>query len=149
MSSHSIQVQIDNQWPTAVIDEIIHHHTAGPIVVGTCGIVEEETDELAFRITAYDLEGHLRSWRLTALWGDNKSAVVDSDSYTPPGPWHGIQNAVVPAPAWHATVPGDPTSRRCAHTFYLNVWDRVINGYNYIHRSHYHKSITIMLPSLP
>ena len=147
ISSHSLQVQIDNQWPRALLDEIIHHHqTAGPVVVGTCGIVSEETDQFTFRITAHDLEGHLKSWRLRALWGNNKSANIASDSYTPPSPWHGPLDTIVPAPPWHATVGGDPTSRRCAHTFYLTVWDRVINGYRYIHRSQYHRSITLLLP---
>lgn len=146
MGSHNLQVQIDNQWPTAVIDQIIHDG----MVVDTCAIVDSGSDEFTFRITAHDPEGHLKSWRLTALWGNNKSALIGSDSYTPPGPlWYGLQNVIVPAPPWPATVPGDPTSRRCAHTFYLTVWDRVINGYNHIHRSHYHKSITIMLPPLP
>lgn len=142
MSTNDIQVRIDNQWPTAVIDQIIHDG----VVVGTCAIVKSGSDEFTFCITAHDPEGHLKSWQLKALWGDNKAAVIDSDSYTPPGSWSGILNAVVPSPPWHTTVPGDPTSRQCAHTFYLRVWDRVIDGYNYIHRSDYHKSITIMLP---
>jgi hypothetical protein len=46
---------------------------------------------------------------------------------------------------WHATVVGDPTSTRRAHTFYLGVRDRVVNGYNYLHHRGYHKSITIWL----
>jgi hypothetical protein len=43
-------------------------------------------------------------------------------------------------------VAGDPTSTHCAHTFFLDAWDRVINGRGYVHgTSEYHKSITIML----
>jgi DNA-binding beta-propeller fold protein YncE len=148
MSTDSLQVQIDNQRPTAVIDEIIHDG----VVVGTCAIVDSGSSEFTFRIQAQDPEEHLLSWRLKALWSDNKSAVIASDSYSshmsPTKKWAGV-NGVVPTPAWDASVPGDPTSTRCAHTFYLGVWDRVINGYHYIHRSHYHKSITIMLPPLP
>ncbi|MBV8857643.1 MAG: hypothetical protein JOZ96_06125 [Acidobacteria bacterium] len=49
-----------------------------------------------------------------------------------------------PAP-WHAAVAGHPTSTHCAHTFFLSVWDRVINGYGYPHNRNYHKSITIWL----
>ena len=151
MSTDSIGVMIDNQWPTAVIDEIRHDGA----VVDTCAIVDSGTDEFTFLITARDPEEHLKTWHLRALWGDNMSKKVDSDSYnnhvSPTKKWAGITGVVPvvePSP-WHATVRRDRTSRRCAHTFYLTVWDRVINGYNYIHRSHYHKSITIMLPPLP
>jgi DNA-binding beta-propeller fold protein YncE len=145
MTTDSIQVQIDNQWPTAVIDEIIHDGT----VVDTCAIVDSGSSEFTFNITAQDHEEHLLSWRLRALWGDNKSALIDSDNYnnhvSPTKKWLGV-SGVVPSPLpWDANVPGDSTSIRCAHTFYLTVWDRAINGYDRIHRSHYHKSITIYL----
>ncbi len=43
------------------------------------------------------------------------------------------------------TATGDPSSTQCARTFCLHVWDRVIDGYNSIHRAAYHRSITIML----
>ncbi len=151
VSTHSLDVMIDNQIPLAVIDEIIHHHhTDGPTVVGTCGIVTENSDQFTFKITARDTEGHLKNWRLVALWGDNKSAEIIKQSYTPPADgsrrWNGLTTTIMPSPPWSATVPGDPTSRRCAHTFYLHVWDRVINGYHYIHKNSYHKSVTLLLP---
>lgn len=142
MSTDSLQIQVDNQKPTAAIDEIIHDG----VVVGTCAIVDSGSSLFTFRIQAQDPEEHLLSWRLKALWGNNKSALIDSGSYsgTASKKWAGV-SGIVPASPWDANVPGDPTSIRCAHTFYLTVWDRVINGYNYIHRSHYHKSITIYL----
>jgi hypothetical protein len=150
IGSYGVTVRIDNRWPTAVIDQIIHHHrTRGPVVVDTCAIVEEEDDLFTFRITAHDQEGHLKSWHLSALWGDNQSIGIDSGSYAPTSSrqWHGIRDEEVPSEEpWCATVDGDPTSRRCAHTFYLTVWDRAINGWGHLHRSRYHKSITIMLP---
>jgi hypothetical protein len=146
---HNRWVRIDNGWPTASIDQIIHDG----IPVDTCAIVKTGTDQFTFRITAHDPEQHLLSWSLVALWGDNKSGGVSSDDYnahvSPSRLWAGISGTVVPPPGpspWHATVAGDPTSRHCAHTFYLTVWDRVINGYNYLHRSDYHKSITIDIP---
>jgi hypothetical protein len=144
MSTDSLNVQVDNQWPTAVIDEIIHDG----MIVGTCAIVDSGSSLFTFRIQAQDPEEHLLSWHMTALWGDNKSKLVDSDHYnnhvSATKKWAGISD-VVPTAAWDASVAGDPTSTRCAHTFYLTVWDRVINGYGHIHRSHYHKSITIYL----
>ncbi|MDY7081602.1 MAG: hypothetical protein SXQ77_04150, partial [Halobacteria archaeon] len=152
INSETVDVRIDNQRPRAEINDIIHQHdTDGSTPVGTCGIVEDGGDDFTFMITAEDPEGHLRSWRLTTVWGDNKSAHVTSDTYEPPRSgvtWNGIVNQEVPPASspWSATVSGDPTSRRCARTFYLRVWDRTINGEHYIHRSDYHKSITLMLP---
>jgi len=153
----SLVVTIDNQWPRAEIDQIIYHDPANPVpalqhrVVDVCGIVEGTSDEFSFRIEANDPVGqHLLSWSLSALWGDNKSATIASDTYAPghvapaPHQWTGV-NGEVPTPHWNATVAGDPSSRRCAHTFYLNVWDRVIDGWGYIHHSTYHQSITLLL----
>lgn len=149
MASHSLQLMIDNSWPVVTIDQILHHHhAAGVVPVGTCGIVTEETDHFQFRITARDMESHLKSWSLVALWGDNKSGGVDSAVYSPVPSrhWAGPLNEVVPATPWAATVTGDPSSRRCAHTFRLVAWDRVINGYTHLHYQTYHKSITLLLP---
>jgi hypothetical protein len=148
-SIHSRRVKIDNQWPVANIEAIIHDLAEVPV----CQIVNSGSDAFTFRITASDPQGHLLSWSLSALWGDNKSATVGGDSYSPghvspTRQWAGVVSGVVPAAAWHATVAGpppDPTSTHCAHTFYLGVWDRVINGYGYLHYQTYHKSITIWL----
>ena len=144
---HSRLVRIDNQWPEARIEAILHDG----LVVPVCQIVNSGTDQFTFRIVATDPEGHLLSWSLWADWGDNKSAAIASDDYShhiaPTRRWYGLPagSPPVPAPAWHATVPGDPTSTRCAHTFYLGVWDRVTNGYGHLHYQTYHKSITLWL----
>jgi hypothetical protein len=144
LATHSLQVMIDNSWPVVSIDRILHHHhSLGLVPVGTCGIVTEETDQFEFEITVRDMEGHLKSWNLVALWGDNDSAPVDADAYNPAsGPiWAGpAAGTSVPSPAWTAM------SRRCAHTFRLTAWDRVIDGYRHLHRQTYHKSITLLLP---
>ncbi|MCB0634144.1 MAG: hypothetical protein R2824_35920 [Saprospiraceae bacterium] len=144
MSTHALQVMIDNSWPIVSIDRILHHHhTLGLVPVGTCGIVTEETDQFQFEITVRDMEGHLKSWNMVALWGDNASAPVDDGAYDPAtgliwaGPAAGTS---VPTPPWTAV------SRRCAHTFRLTAWDRVIDGYRHLHRQTYHKSITLLLP---
>jgi hypothetical protein len=78
---------------------------------------------------------------------------VASDSYAnhiaANGIWQGITSIAVPPPGptpWNATVAGDPTSTHCAHSFYLAAWDRVINGWGYVHGpATYQKFITIML----
>ncbi len=142
---HNRKVKIDNQWPVANIEKILHDGAEVPV----CTIVNSGTDQFQFQITATDPQGHLLSWNMSALWGDNKSIDVGSDTYqnhiSATRQWAGVISGVVPASAWHATVAGDSTSTRCAHTFYLGVWDRVINGYGYIHYQTYHKSITIWL----
>lgn len=142
-------VQIDNTRPQLSIDEILHDGSP----VGNCGIVDSGSDAFTFRITAHGARGHLLNWSLAALWGDNRSAQVDGDSYdnhaSPSRQWAGVAAQVVPmvAPSpWHATVPGDPTSTRCAHTFRLQSWSRAIDGWQRLYHEAYHRSITIMLP---
>jgi hypothetical protein len=150
-SGRSAVVQIDNTQPLVAIEKIFHG--VGVNEVGTCGIVNSGNDEFTFRITAADAEEHMGSWSLVALWGDNKSAVVDQDSYaahvSPSRKWAGPSGQLAPIVApqpWHAAVPGDPTSTHCAHTFQLSAASRVIDGWNTLHYAVYHKSITLMLP---
>jgi hypothetical protein len=152
----SVVVQIDNTWPRASIDTIYHLDPTNPnpaaqkMAVGTCGIVQGTSDQFSFLIEADDpVNQHMMSWSLWVVWGDNKSAQIASDSYvpghvSPTHHWLGI-HAEVPAAPWHATIAGDPTSRQCAHTFYLGAWDRVIDGWNYVHYASYSKSITLLL----
>lgn len=144
------QLMIDNTVPTARINAIFHDGAP----VGACAIVDSGSDQFTFDITASDPEQHLLSWNLYAVWGNNQSKGVASDHYnnhvSPTRRWAGLSGggpaSTVPSPAWTATVAGDPTSRRCAHTFILQVWDRVINGYGYIHPNSATYSVTLMLP---
>lgn len=143
LSTHTLQLRLDNSAPQVEIQAILHDGAA----VGTCGIVDSGSDRFSFDIVARDPEGHLKNWSLQALWGDNESGAVASDSYTPVPTriWHGTPAAgqiVRPTPA----DPWQPTNRRCAHTFELRAWARTIDGYNTLHHVRYHKSITIMLP---
>lgn len=146
-SIHSRSVKIDNQWPVANIEKIFHDGSE----ISVCDLVNSGSDEFTFRITASDPQGHLLSWSLEAWWGDNCSANIDGDDYshhlTTAPQWSGVVSGPpdVPASVWHAQIGTDLTSTHCAHTFYLGVWDRVINGYGYIHYQTYHKSITIWL----
>ncbi len=142
----TVALKIDNRWPTAAINTILHDGAA----VGTCAVVTSGSSVFEFDVTASDPDGHLKSWYLGAMWGDNASGTVASDTYanhlgTAPI-WAGIAGAVTPAaPGWDAND-GTWPSTHCAHTFYLDVWDRVIDGWSYIHEAGYHKSITILLP---
>ncbi len=139
-------VMIDNSVPTANLEQILHDG----VPVKVCEILNSGSHTLTFKVTA-SAPRHLRGWSLVAYWGDNASKAICQDDYshhvTPTRLWTGLSSVVVPPPGptpWDATVPGDPTSIHCAHTFFLYAWDRVINGWGYIHgTASYHKSITL------
>ncbi len=141
------KVMVDNSVPAANLEQLIHDGA----VVSVCSIVNSGSHTFTFRITA-SAPRHLRSWDLTAYWGDNAAKAVASDDYshhvTPSRLWTGVASGIVPPPGpspWDATVAGDPTSIHCAHTFILNAWDRVINGWGYVHGgATHHKSFTLM-----
>ena len=142
----TVELMIDNRLPTAAINSILHDGAA----VGTCAVVTSGSSRFEFDVTASDPDGHLKSWYLGAMWGDDASAAVASDTYANHlggAPiWTGISGVVTPpAPGWEAND-GTWPSTHCAHTFYLDVWDRVIDGWSYIHEAVHHKSITILLP---
>jgi hypothetical protein len=140
-------VMIDNTVPTANLEQILH----GGVPVATCEIVNTLPHTFTFVVTA-SAPRHLKGWNLYAYWGDDKGKVVAEDDYshhvTATRLWTGLASTAVPPPGpspWEALVVGDPTSIHCAHTFWLYAWDRVVNGWNYIHgAAGYHKSITLM-----
>jgi hypothetical protein len=133
---------IDNTPPQAVINEIRQKPNT---LIKTCDIIDINPNLYKFNITAYDANRHLRYYRLTAYWGDNKSKNIQSDSYTAhiddSYPWAGVNHQFVPV----GTYPNNyfAADCDCAYTFYLEVWKRTINGYNYILSGSYHKSFTI------
>jgi len=144
-------VMIDNTTPVANLQQI--YQQPGNVPINACGLVTTGTPTFTFEITATQPQSHLLGWSLTAYWGDNKSETVTSDSYSnhvsPTRLWAGVTSTAVPPPGpspWNSTVSGDPTSTHCAHSFFVNAWDRVINGWGYVHGvASYQKSITILL----
>jgi hypothetical protein len=143
-------IMIDNTLPVATLEKILQQ--PGNVPVGTCAIVNTGSPTFTFVVTASQPQSHLLGWDLVAYWGDNKSEIVAADSYashiSPTRLWAGITSTAVPPPGpapWNATVAGDPTSTHCAHSFFVNAWDRVINGWGYIHGvASYQKSVTLM-----
>jgi len=144
-------VMIDNTVPVVKIEQILQQ--PGNVPVSVCAIVNSGAPTFTFQVTASAPQSHLLGWSLIAYWGNNQSKAVSSDSYsshiTPTRLWAGITSVAVPPPGptpWNATVGGDPTSTHCAHSFFLNAWDRVINGWGYIHGVvSYQQSITLLL----
>ena len=152
---NNLTLRIDNTPPDVSIAEIRQNGTK----VEACDIVRTGPNAFTFKITAYDPNGHLYNYGLSAMFGDNKSCSINSESYESfdllpeilfplpgkhvgEGPlWYGYTNKVVPTPSWSAPC-------NCAYTFYLGSWKRTINGWNWIIYRDYHKSITIELPTL-
>ncbi|MBI5787266.1 MAG: YncE family protein [Candidatus Schekmanbacteria bacterium] len=138
---NKLTVKIDNTPPEVNLVSIWQKGSPD-IEIQPCDIVSEGLNKYYFKITAYDPSHHLLGYGLTALWGNNYSAPIASDSYSShvnaEGPyfWSGVTDTQVPATEWIATC-------NCAHTFYLWANKRTINGYNYILYGDYHKSITI------
>jgi hypothetical protein len=145
-------VMIDNTTPIAVLEQILQE--PGNVVVDACAIVNSGAPTFNFRVTASQPQSHLLGWELVVYWGDNKSQLISTDSYSnhvsPSKLWAGITSTIVPPPGpsaspWNATVPGDPTSTHCAHSFFVYAWDRIINGWGYIHGwASYQKSVTLL-----
>ncbi len=144
-------LRIDNTPPTVNLNNIYQKKPPTVKEIESCVIVGDGLNQFLFNITANDAEGHLYSYGLTGLYGNNKYLPIYSDSYgkhinPPPAPylpvhWSGAVNITVPA-----TPKAVPCN--CAYTFYLWAWGRSINGYNRIQYVKYHKSITVHLKSL-
>ena len=149
-SGRFVRLMIDNTLPTAIIQAILQQ--PGNVAVGPCAIVDTGTPTFTFLVTASAAGGHLQAWSLTAYWGNDKSEAITSDTYanhvSPSRIWDGITGVAVPPPGpapWNATVSGDPTSTHCAHSFFLYAWDRVINGWGFVHGpAGYQQSITLL-----
>lgn len=156
---NNLVLRVDNTPATVQLLNICQKGVAGapgnPCApdkeVKPCDIVGAGPNTYYFKVTAYDANRHLLNYWLSALWGDNKSEVVYSDSYSNhvdgegPFAWSGVANFIVPrdAPASGGSPSSWTAKCNCAHTFYLGSWKRTIDGYNYILYGDYHKSVTI------
>jgi len=149
MFNYVTAITVDNIPPTAIINQIYYYNNNVLQPVSACSIVTGTSTYFAFNITASDPDGHLLSYGLGATWGLNAGASVTFDSYSNhvPNPdtglWYGVTNLILPSsPYWNSQYPGDPSSTSCAHTFYLNVWDRSFNGFSYLHNTGFSESLT-------
>jgi len=154
IAGQSLSLAIDNVYPTAQILSVDHYVPPQLIPQPICAIVQGQSTLFQFQITASDPDQHLWTINLYSIWGNDKSGTVYSDSYSPnhvlspdTGLWAGLPpNTLVPiGTQWNAWVQGDNTSIQCAHSFILQVWDRTINGFAYIHSASYSQSLTFLL----
>lgn len=118
----TVSLRLDNSVPTVDLVDVLHDGASVP----ACAIVNMTgpTDGVRLEVTAWEPEGHLGSYRVSAHWGDGASTTIASESYpAPPGhTWNGIQNVLVPAGEFVPPV-------TCAYQFRVSAWLRATNGY--------------------
>lgn len=142
-----IKLQIDNSSPKSVINSITHVKSRGQAkVVKPCDIITfGPGDELRINFEASDSNGHLKLYRLNAIYGHNcrvmprPSGAVDNYSPThinPTQKWYGGIYTVIYEANNYGTANGTcilgnmPT---CAYQFRLGVRKRTTNGYGLIY----------------
>jgi hypothetical protein len=139
----AIAIRVDNTLPTAAVDAVV---TDG-VPVDACAIIAGPDTSLGFVVTASAPEGHLESWYLRALWGNDGFEPIALDTYArhagPDRAWPGVAGARVPATPWNADR-GTFESTHCTHLFALDVWDRVVDGRSHIHHADFLRSIAVV-----
>ena len=143
-AKNSLTLKVDNTSPAVDLVSIYQHGSAVP--VAPCQIVSAPVLSPArydVKITAHDPNGHMYSYGVIALWGDNASGtVIPTETYAThvnedgPRLWNGEVNLRGPAAGWAASC-------NCAHTFIVTAWKRTINGYGRLYWEDSHQSITI------
>ncbi|KPJ93727.1 MAG: hypothetical protein AMJ55_07525 [Gammaproteobacteria bacterium SG8_15] len=159
VADNTLTLLVDNTAPEAQLNAICQDGVAGtpgdPCYpdkeVKPCDIVSAGPNTYYFKVTAYDSNHHLLSYWLRGWWGNNKSATIYSDHYNHhvdaegPYAWSGVFNFPIPrtAPGSAGNLTNWTSQCNCAHTFRVRTWKRTINGYNYVYRDDWHKSVTL------
>lgn len=114
---------IDNNLPAVQIKNIRH----GRSLVNACDIAKmlNPTDGVTVNYDAFDAEGNLHSYGLSANWGDNAGIIIENATYDPAfgSSWTGVTNKT--------SVLFVPIIT-CAHSFTVTAWARTTNGYGRI-----------------
>lgn len=135
-AANELVLLVDNTRPEASIDDVVFSGSSIP----SCSILKlDASDDIEFVFTARDEPGHLLSYSLNALYGDNQWMGITGESYDPGvhgSGWAGVDGVSTLASGW-------PIS--CAYNFRLSVTSRVTDGYRHIHHTEYNKHITLLL----
>ncbi len=123
-SGQTLTLMVDNGRPVVRLDEI---RRADGSAVRACDFVSLRTDDerISLIVTATDARGHLRSWTVTAEYGETQGAPFRGQTY-PPSPlppdrrWYGVTREVV---RYQPPV-------TCAYLFRVAADLRVTNGYS-------------------
>lgn len=143
---NKLTLKVDNDPANVDLTNIRLH---GGAVLDTCAVLTTPAfppaPKLDVTLTANDPNGHLLSYGVTAYFGHNSppATVVPTESYSSHVNadglhlWKGPINLIAPPAGWTPTC-------NCAHTLFLDVWKRTIDGYQYLKYAQSHQSITIM-----
>lgn len=136
----TLTLRIDNRAPRVELLDVKH----GNVSVKACDIVDltSATDSVSIEFLAYDGEGLLESYDLTARWGDNKSAHIAGDNYAAHGgspQWFGETSKSV-----SYTPPNT-----CAYQFLVGAKGRVTNGYYQTQYAEAYRNVTLRVPGSP
>ena len=105
-------------------------HAGAPIPFCAIITLASATDGVQIEYEAFDPEGDLYSYAVTAEYGHGLSATIYQDSYTPHANpahnWQGLTDDTKPVPpaVWVAPV-------TCAYLFRISAWTRTTNGYQF------------------
>ncbi len=157
-AKNKLVLKIDNDPPDVDLTAIYRHGVPAPLAV--CDLLTTPAfppaTPLDFRIKAFDANGHLLSYSVTAYFGHLSPPVtVFADTFVPGHVVGGSPHLWTGPPSLRTNDPGGPLPSgwtppcNCAYTFILDVWKRTIDGSNYIIRAESHQSITIMNAGAP
>jgi hypothetical protein len=133
--AQTLTMYIDNNLPAVHINNIRH----GKSLVNACDIVQmnNPTDGVTVNYDAFDAEGNLHSYSLSANWGDNAGTTIESATYN-----------IISGPSWTGVT--NKTSIlfvpviTCAHSFTVTAWARTTNGYGRIGYNSASRFVTLM-----
>ncbi|MDO9308049.1 MAG: hypothetical protein Q7V04_03190 [Deltaproteobacteria bacterium] len=125
-----LTLRLDNKLPEVKLIDALHNG----LPVAPCAIenMADSNDGVQLAFKAFDPEGDLYNYTLSAEWGAGQSEVISTDSYANPANrttapvWHGISSATMPASPGKWVPPVT-----CAYLFRISAWARVTNGYYY------------------
>ena len=146
----SLVVTIDNTRPVMSVNSVSYQGAS----VDACAILQLDSawDDLQVDVSAYDPDGYMRNFNLTALYGDNQRFSFSPDVNT----YAEFLAEGNSGPIWEGAFPsetvacqgdaGDHWATTCGYTLRVSGWDRAINGYGRIHYAEAHTTITVILP---
>jgi DNA-binding beta-propeller fold protein YncE len=138
-----LTLRVDNDLPQTELIHIYQTGAADANFVKACQIVTSGANHFEVKFTAHDPNGHLASYQVYALFGNNSTAtIVPTETYASHvnadglHHWNGVVNHRDPSGGWAATC-------NCAHTFILDAWKRTTDGRQPLLHGTWHQSITI------
>jgi hypothetical protein len=125
-----VALRVDNKLPDVKLLNVLHNNSP----VSACAIetMSDFNDGVQLVCKAYDPEGHLHSYGLSAEWGAGESASLFSDSFANPANrttapiWHGVTTQTIPSAPNEWKPP-----KTCAYLFRIAATARATNGYSY------------------